>query len=123
MEPGAARTAAGGVRAKFVVRATEAYTVSVARQRRVMLPLSSCMLATEVLSPNTWAGLGWEEAETMLDGARRYVYIQRTGDVRIAIGGAVVPHREGCMNQGACLPTLRGISGPRADGAESVATP
>ena len=76
-----------------VVRATEGYTASLARQRRVMLPLRSCMIATEVLSPGTWAALGWQQAETMLDGARRYVYIQRTGDGRIAIGGRGTPYR------------------------------
>jgi len=51
------------------------------------------MIATEVLSPGTWAALGWQQAETMLDGARRYVYIQRTGDGRIAIGGRGTPYR------------------------------
>ncbi len=49
------------------------------------------MIAAEVLSPSTWASLGWDEAETMLDGARRYVYIQRTGDGRIALGGRGTP--------------------------------
>jgi len=99
IEPGVARTVAGAVRAKFIVRATEAYTVGLSRQRRVMLPLSSCMLATEVLSQDTWNALGWDEAETMLDGARRYVYIQRTGDGRIAIGGRGIPYRYGSRTE------------------------
>ncbi len=73
------------------MRATEAYTVRLPGQRPVLLPLSSCMIAAEVLSPSTWASLGWDEAETMLDGARRYVYIQRTGDGRIALGGRGTP--------------------------------
>jgi len=94
IEPGIARTATGAVRARFVVRATEAYTVSLSGQRRVMLPLSSCMIATEVLSP-AWAALGWDGAETMLDSARRFVYIQRTGDGRIAIGGRGIPYLYG----------------------------
>ena len=93
--PHLARTAAGEVRAKFVVRATEAYTATLAGQRRLMLPITSCMIATEVLSPQTWSALGWDEAETMLDGARRFVYIQRTGDGRIALGGRGTPYRYG----------------------------
>jgi glycine/D-amino acid oxidase-like deaminating enzyme len=95
IRPGIARTAAGTVRAKFIVRATEGYTASLRQQRRVMLPLTSCMIATAVLSPDTWDVLRWREADTMLDGARRYVYIQRTGDGRIAIGGRGKPYRYG----------------------------
>jgi glycine/D-amino acid oxidase-like deaminating enzyme len=95
IRPTIARTADGEVRSKFIVRATEGYTASLAGQRRVMLPLRSSMIATEVLDSATWAALGWQQAETMLDGARRYVYIQRTGDGRIAIGGRGTPYRYG----------------------------
>ena len=95
IRPRITQTADGSVRSKFVVRATEGYTASLAGQRRVMLPLRSSMIATEVLSSATWASLRWQQAETMLDGARRYVYIQRTGDGRIAIGGRGTPYRYG----------------------------
>lgn len=88
LAPHRAVTAAGEVRAKVVVRATEAYTSSLAGQRRVMLPITSTVIATEVLGPDVWAELRWDQAETMLDGARRFVYIQRTGDGRIVLGGA-----------------------------------
>jgi glycine/D-amino acid oxidase-like deaminating enzyme len=93
IRPRIAQASEGAVRAKFVVRATEGYTASLARHRRVVLPLRSCMIATEVLSPGTWAALGWQNAETVLDGARRFVYIQRTGDGRIAIGGRGTPYQ------------------------------
>ena len=95
IRPRVAQTAGGEVRSKFIVRATEAYTASLAGQRRVMLPLRSSMIATAVLDSATWKALGWQQAETMLDGARRYVYIQRTGDGRIAIGGRGTPYRYG----------------------------
>lgn len=111
--PGIARTAAGEVRARFIVRATEGYTASLARQRRVMLPLTSCMIATEVLSPATWATLGWQQAETMLDGARRYVYIQRTGDGRIAIGGRGTPYRYGSRTDAEGPPPEEAVSALR----------
>jgi glycine/D-amino acid oxidase-like deaminating enzyme len=126
IRPGMARTAAGTVRARFVVRATEAYTGSLSGQRRVMLPLSSSMIVTPVLSPGTWAALGFQDAETMLDGARRYVYLQRTADGRIAIGGRGVPYRYGsptdaegpppgdavrslCERLAGLFPVLRGV--------------
>jgi glycine/D-amino acid oxidase-like deaminating enzyme len=109
IKPGIAHTAAGAVRARFVVQATEAYTASLSGQRRVMLPLSSCMIATEVLSPDTWASLGWEEAETMLDGTRRYVYMQRTGDGRIAIGGRGIPYRYGSRTESEGPPPSQAI--------------
>lgn len=93
IEPRLARTASGTVRAKFVVRATEGYTRNLAGQRRVILPAVSTMIATEVLSPDIWEALRWKEAETFLDATRRYVYVQRTGDGRIAIGGRGRPYR------------------------------
>lgn len=92
IEPGIARTASGTVRAKFVVRATEAYTRSLAGQRRMILPTASTMIATQVLPPETWDALRWKEAETFLDGTRRHVYVQRTGDGRIALGGRGRPY-------------------------------
>jgi glycine/D-amino acid oxidase-like deaminating enzyme len=95
IEPTLARTASDSVRAKFVVRATEGYTRSLAGQRREILPASSTVIATQVLSPETWQALRWKEAETFLDATRRYVYVQRTGDGRIAIGGRGRPYRYG----------------------------
>ena len=95
IDPGVARTPFGDVRAPIVVRATEGYTPTLQGQRRAMLPLTSCMIATEVLGPATWEELGWSNAETLWDSRRRYVYIQRTADDRIAIGGRGVPYRYG----------------------------
>lgn len=93
IDPGVVHTPAGTVEARFVVRATEAYTASLEGQRRVMLPLNSCVIATERLDAAAWKGLGWAGAETLNDGGRRYVYLQRTPDDRIVIGGRGVPYR------------------------------
>jgi glycine/D-amino acid oxidase-like deaminating enzyme len=93
--PGVARTAAGDVRARIVVQATEGYTPGLAGRRRALLPMGSSMIATEVLGDATWAQLGWAQAETLLDGRRLYAYLQRTADGRIAIGGRGVPYRYG----------------------------
>ena len=95
IEPGAAHTAAGTVRARYVVRATEAYTAGLRGLRRALVPLNSSMIVTAPLDAATWAQIGWQGAETLLDGRRRYVYLQRTGDGRIAIGGRGVPYRFG----------------------------
>jgi glycine/D-amino acid oxidase-like deaminating enzyme len=93
--PGMVHTHAGLVRARFVVRATEGYTAGLAGMRRALLPLNSSMIITEPLDPAAWAQLGWKGMETMLDGRQRYVYLQRTADGRIAIGGRGVPYRFG----------------------------
>ncbi len=93
--PGLARTAHGDVRARVVVRATEGYTAGLAGHKRALLPMGSSMIATEVLDADTWSQLGWEHAETLLDGRRLYAYLQRTSDDRIAIGGRGRPYRFG----------------------------
>ena len=95
IEPGAAHTDRGTVRARVVVRATEGYTARLAGLRRALVPLNSSMIVTEPLGEAAWAQIGWARAECLLDGQLRYVYLQRTGDGRIAIGGRGVPYRLG----------------------------
>jgi glycine/D-amino acid oxidase-like deaminating enzyme len=53
------------------------------------------MIVTEPLDAAIWASLRWDGAECVLDGRHRYVYLQRTGDDRIAIGGRGVAYRFG----------------------------
>jgi glycine/D-amino acid oxidase-like deaminating enzyme len=88
IEPHVARTAAGDVRARWVVRATEGYTPGGA-----LAPISSSMIVTEPLAPDAWEAIGWAGAETMLAAAHVYCYLQRTADGRIAIGGRGTPYR------------------------------
>jgi glycine/D-amino acid oxidase-like deaminating enzyme len=95
IEPGLVRTRSGDVRARHVVRALEGYTAGLRGHRRDLLPLTSTMLITEPLGDDVWARLGWDGAETMLDGRRAYAYLQRTEDGRIAIGGRGVPYEFG----------------------------
>jgi glycine/D-amino acid oxidase-like deaminating enzyme len=85
----------GTVRARVVVRATEGYTARLRGLRRALVPLNSAMIVTVPLPDQTWEQIGWERAECLLDGQLRYVYLQRTGDGRIAIGGRGVPYRLG----------------------------
>jgi glycine/D-amino acid oxidase-like deaminating enzyme len=93
--PGQATTPNGAVRAKHVVRATEAYTSDLPGLHRALIPMNSSMIATEPLDATTWKAINWDDADTLLDGRHRYIYAQRTPDDRIAIGGRGVPYRFG----------------------------
>ena len=95
IEPGMAVAAGGRVQARYVLRATEGYTADLPGEHRALLPMNSSMIVTEPLDEATWARLGWDGAETMLDGSHLYTYSQRTADGRIAIGGRGVPYRFG----------------------------
>jgi glycine/D-amino acid oxidase-like deaminating enzyme len=57
--------------------------------------MNSSMILTEPLPEQHWAQIGWLGAETIRDAAHRYVYLQRTADGRIAIGGRGVPYQFG----------------------------
>src|SRR6185437_14774269 len=98
--PRRAATDAGEVRAGWVVRATEGYTASLRGERRALVPMNSSMIVTEPLPGDVWAEIGWEGDETIGDGAHVYVYLQRTPDGRIAIGGRGVPYRYGSRTDG-----------------------
>jgi glycine/D-amino acid oxidase-like deaminating enzyme len=95
IEPGAAHTDLGTVTAKVVVRATEGYTAGLDGLGRTLVPLNSSMIVTEPIGAATWEQLRWDRGECVLDGRLRYVYLQRTADDRIAIGGRGVPYRLG----------------------------
>ncbi len=95
ISPGLAMTGDGDVRARYVLRATEGYTADLPGEHRRLLPMNSSMIVTEPLEAATWSTLGWEGAETLLDGSHLYTYSQRTADGRIAIGGRGVPYRFG----------------------------
>jgi glycine/D-amino acid oxidase-like deaminating enzyme len=109
IEPHLARTAAGDVRARWVVRATEGYTPG-----RVVAPISSSMIVTEPLPPDAWAEIGWEGCETMMASAHAYCYLQCTADGRIAIGGRGTPYRWRGANTGMRRPDDRTIAALRA---------
>jgi glycine/D-amino acid oxidase-like deaminating enzyme len=93
--PGVAQAQTGRVRARYVLRATEGYTADLPGKHRVLLPMNSSMIVTEALDQALWSQVGWDGAETLLDGSHLYTYSQRTVDGRIAIGGRGVPYRFG----------------------------
>jgi glycine/D-amino acid oxidase-like deaminating enzyme len=89
---GIVRTTLGTVRARAIVRATEGFTARLPGQARHWLPMNSSMIVTEPIPAQVWAEIGWQQAETLSDMAHAYVYLQRTADGRIAIGGRGRPY-------------------------------
>jgi glycine/D-amino acid oxidase-like deaminating enzyme len=114
IRPHEALTSAGTVRARWVVRATEGYTAGLPGLRRVLAPVNSSMIVTEPLAPSVWAEIGWSGCEVIADGAHAFVYLQRTEDGRIAIGGRGVPYRFGSRTDGAGATASRTIASLRA---------
>jgi glycine/D-amino acid oxidase-like deaminating enzyme len=100
LTPGRARTDRGVVRARWIVRATEGYTASLRGLRRALVPINSSMIVTEPLAPSVWREIGWQRREVIDDAAHVFVYLQRTEDGRIAIGGRGVPYRFGSRTDG-----------------------
>lgn len=88
-------TERGVVRALHILRATEGFTANLPQAHRDWLPMNSSMIVTEPLEATTWAEIGWKGRETLEDLAHAYVYLQRTMDGRIALGGRGVPYRYG----------------------------
>ena len=95
IEPRAAVTPLGTVRAEVVVRATEAFTAGLPGMRRDLAPVYSLMVATEPLPPAVWDRIGLRERETFSDFRHLVVYGQRTVDGRLAFGGRGAPYRMG----------------------------
>jgi glycine/D-amino acid oxidase-like deaminating enzyme len=93
IRPHEAVSRAGTVRARWVVRATEGYTAQLPGLERALVPMNSSMIITEPLTPAAWEEIGWSGREVLSDAAHVYVYLQRTDDGRIAIGGRGVPYR------------------------------
>ncbi|WP_456845170.1 NAD(P)/FAD-dependent oxidoreductase [Cellulomonas sp. P5_C6] len=95
LSPRAVVTDHGIVRARFVVRATEAWAAHLPGSRRDVAPVYSHMIATEPLPPEVWAQIGLARAETFTDARHLIVYGQRTTDDRLAFGGRGAPYHLG----------------------------
>jgi glycine/D-amino acid oxidase-like deaminating enzyme len=77
------------------VRATEAYTRTLAGERRTTLPIGNIMIATEPIDESTWAEIGLGGRELFEDCRYMLGYGQRTADGRIAWGGLSAHYRWG----------------------------
>ncbi|GAB4261212.1 MAG: FAD-dependent oxidoreductase [Thermoleophilia bacterium] len=85
----------GVVTAEVMVRATESFTVELPGHRRDLVPIYSLMIATEPLPDSAWRRVGWQGHETWSDGRHLLIYVCRTADGRIAIGGRGAPYHFG----------------------------
>jgi glycine/D-amino acid oxidase-like deaminating enzyme len=95
IEPRLARTTAGRVRARHVVRATEGYSPALPGLRRSVAPVFSLMIATEPLSAEQWSAIGLARRQTFSDHRNVIIYGQRTADGRLAFGGRGAPYHFG----------------------------
>ena len=94
-------TARGVVTARFVIRATEAWTSTLPGSERAVIPVYSLMVATEPLPDSFWDGSGADlpaglsNGETFSDSRHLLIYGQRTADNRLAFGGRGAPYHYG----------------------------
>ena len=88
-------TDAGGVRARTVVLAGEAYLARLRKLRRQVLPIYSLIVLTEPLSEQQWAQIGWEGRECVASNRYTVDYLSRTADGRILFGGRGAPYHYG----------------------------
>jgi len=88
-------TEAGGVYARTVVLAGEAYLARLRKLRRQVLPIYSLIVLTEPLSEAQWAEVGWEGRECVASNRYTVDYLSRTADGRILFGGRGAPYHYG----------------------------
>jgi glycine/D-amino acid oxidase-like deaminating enzyme len=81
------RTDRGTVRAQHVIRATEGYSEGLNRNNRRLLAFTSQIVATEPLPETVWDKIGLANRELLVNNDRLFIYMQRTVDDRIALGG------------------------------------
>jgi glycine/D-amino acid oxidase-like deaminating enzyme len=93
----------GEVRAAHAVLATNAYRSAARAVRRAVVPVYDYVLATEPLTPDQRASIGWERRQGIGDTANQFHYYRLTADDRILWGGYdavyhwgndIGPHRE-----------------------------
>jgi glycine/D-amino acid oxidase-like deaminating enzyme len=91
LEPTAAgkrvHTPAGRVDARRVLLATNAYPTPIRAVRRRVVAVYDYVLATEPLSAEQRAAIGWQRRQGLSDGANQFHYYRLTGDDRIVWGG------------------------------------
>lgn len=95
LSPRAVVTDRGTVRARFVVRATEAWTAELPGSHRDVVPVYSLMIATQPLPAAVWERIGLDRGQTFTDGRHLIVYGVRTADDRLAFGGRGAPYHLG----------------------------
>jgi glycine/D-amino acid oxidase-like deaminating enzyme len=75
------------VRASRVVLATNAFASPLRRVRPFTVPVWDHVLATEPLTDQQWADLGWSGGQGFSDAGNRFHYYRTTSDRRVLWGG------------------------------------
>ncbi len=83
------------VRARHIIRATEAWTARLPGQRRTVAPVYSLVVATAPLPKAAWDQIGLADAETFSEHRHVIVYGQRSVDDRLVFGGRGAPYHFG----------------------------
>lgn len=83
------------VRARHVIRATEAWTARLPGHRRTVAPVYSLVVATAPLPQRVWDEIGLGDAETFSEHRHVIVYGQRSMDDRLVFGGRGAPYHFG----------------------------
>jgi glycine/D-amino acid oxidase-like deaminating enzyme len=83
------------VRARHILRATEAWTARLPGHRRTVAPVYSLVVASEPLPQSRWDEIGLSDAETFSEHRHVIVYGQRSMDDRIVFGGRGAPYHFG----------------------------
>jgi len=83
------------VRARHIIRATEAFTARLPGLRRTVAPVYSLVVATAPLAQSVWDEIGLADAETFSEHRHVIVYGQRSMDDRIVFGGRGAPYHFG----------------------------
>jgi glycine/D-amino acid oxidase-like deaminating enzyme len=83
------------LRARHILRATEAWTARLPGHRRTVAPVYSLVVATAPLPPSIWDQIGLADAETFSEHRHVIVYGQRSMDDRIVFGGRGAPYHYG----------------------------
>ncbi|MGL4319012.1 MAG: NAD(P)/FAD-dependent oxidoreductase [Pseudomonas sp.] len=85
-QPGLVRTAAGSVRADWVVPAVEGYAAELPPLGDYQLPVQSLIVASEPLPAATWDEIGLQRGQAFSEFSRQVTYGQRTADDRLVFG-------------------------------------
>ncbi len=119
-EAGRVITDRGVVLAGRIVLATEAWTASLQRVHRRLMPLYSLMVATEPMPETFWASTGIQHGQTFSDYRHLLIYGQRTADDRIAFGGRGARYHWGSTIQPAYDLVPTGVPAPACDPSRAV---
>jgi glycine/D-amino acid oxidase-like deaminating enzyme len=95
LSAGRVETERGTVRARSVVRATEAWTARLPGSRRAVAPVYSLVIATAPLPQSFWDDARLTRGETFSEHRHVIVYGQRTNDDRLVFGGRGAPYHFG----------------------------